>query len=129
MEMDFCFEVVGLFEMVENMVEDLVFCVLEVDWVCMVKGVLIMEWVDGCKMLDVDGLIEDGYDLEVFGVVVIQSFLCYILCDGFFYVDMYQGNLFVELDGMLVVVDFGIVGCFGKWECCFLVEILFGFII
>ncbi len=41
---------------------------------------------------------------------------------------MHPGNLFVEADGTIVAVDFGITGRLGKKERRFLAEILFGFI-
>ena len=41
---------------------------------------------------------------------------------------MHPGNLFVEADGTIVAVDFGITGRLGKKERRFLAEILYGFI-
>ena len=38
------------------------------------------------------------------------------------------GNLFVDADGTIVAVDFGITGRLGKKERRFLAEILYGFI-
>jgi ubiquinone biosynthesis protein len=48
--------------------------------------------------------------------------------DGFFHADMHPGNLFVDPDGRLVAVDFGIMGRLGTKERRFLAEILHGFI-
>ncbi|MEP3430682.1 MAG: 2-polyprenylphenol 6-hydroxylase [Roseibium sp.] len=128
MEMDFRLEAAGLSEMAENTAEDKGFRVPEVDWIRTGKGVLTMEWIDGRKMSDVEGLTEDGHDLEALGDLVIQSFLRHTLRDGFFHADMHQGNLFVGDDGTLIAVDFGIVGRLNKRERRFLAEILFGFI-
>lgn len=128
MEMDFRLEAAGLSEMAENTAEDPGFRVPDVDWIRTAKGVLTMEWIDGRKMTDVDGLVEDGEDLEALGAAVIQSFLRHTLRDGFFHADLHQGNLFVEPGGTLVAVDFGIVGRLSKRERRFLAEILFGFI-
>jgi ubiquinone biosynthesis protein len=41
---------------------------------------------------------------------------------------MHQGNLFVDKDGRLVAIDFGIMGRLGDKERRFLAEILYGFI-
>ncbi len=128
MEMDFRLEAAGLSEMAENTAGDPGFGVPEVDWMRTAKNVLTMEWIDGRKMSDVEGLREDGQDLEALGANVIQSFLRHTLRDGFFHADMHQGNLFVQPDGTLVAVDFGITGRLGKQERRFLAEILFGFI-
>ena len=59
---------------------------------------------------------------------MIQSFLRHALRDGFFHADMHPGNLFVDADGRLVAVDFGIMGRLGPKERRFLAEILYGFI-
>jgi ubiquinone biosynthesis protein len=48
--------------------------------------------------------------------------------DGFFHADMHPGNLFVDHDGRLIAVDFGIMGRLGAKERRFLAEILHGFI-
>jgi ubiquinone biosynthesis protein len=48
--------------------------------------------------------------------------------DGFFHADMHPGNLFVDADGKLVAVDFGIMGRLSPKERRFLAEILHGFI-
>lgn len=127
-EMDFRLEAAALSEMAENTSDDPGFRVPSVNWMHTAKGVLTMEWIDGRKMSDVDGLIEDGHDLEALGAAVIQSFLRHTLRDGFFHADMHQGNLFVHPDGTLVAVDFGITGRLNKRERRFLAEILFGFI-
>jgi ubiquinone biosynthesis protein len=62
------------------------------------------------------------------GRTVIQSFLLHAVRDGFFHADMHQGNLFVDANGKLVAVDFGIMGRLGPKERRFLAEILYGFI-
>ncbi|WP_269584406.1 2-polyprenylphenol 6-hydroxylase [Roseibium sp. Sym1] len=127
-EMDFRLEAAALSEMGENITGDPGFRVPAVDWLRTSKGVLTMEWIEGRKMSDVDGLAADGHDLEALGDAVIQSFLRHTLRDGFFHADMHQGNLFVEPDGTLVAVDFGITGRLTVRERRFLAEILFGFI-
>jgi ubiquinone biosynthesis protein len=58
----------------------------------------------------------------------MQTFLRHALRDGFFHADMHPGNLFVDRDGKLVAVDFGIMGRLRPQERRFLAEILYGFI-
>jgi len=128
LEMDFRLEAAAMSEMNENTQDDPGFRVPTVDWVRTSKGVLTMEWIDGRKLSDVEGLSADGVELTKLGATVIQSFLRHTLRDGFFHADMHQGNLFAEPDGTLVAVDFGITGRLNKAERRFLAEILFGFI-
>src|SRR5262249_33827644 len=56
------------------------------------------------------------------------TFLRHAMRDGFFHADYHPGNLFVDDDGQLVAVDFGIMGRLGPKERRFLAEILYGFI-
>ncbi len=128
LEMDLRLEAAALSEMAENIKGDPGFRVPSVDWERTAKTVLTLEWIDGRKLTDMDGLLADGIDPVALGRNVIQSFLRHAMRDGFFHADMHPGNLFVEPDGTLVAVDFGIMGRISKDERRFLAEILFGFI-
>jgi ubiquinone biosynthesis protein len=128
MEMDFRLEAAALSEMAENTREDADFRVPTVDWDRTAREVLTLEWIDGTPLNDRSALEAKGYDLPALGHKVIQSFLRHALRDGFFHADMHPGNLFVDDDGRLVAVDFGIMGRLGPKERRFLAEILFGFI-
>jgi ubiquinone biosynthesis protein len=128
MEMDFRLEAAALSEMAENTREDTDFRVPTVDWDRTAREVLTLEWIDGTPLNDRAALEARGLDLPALGRNVIQSFLRHALRDGFFHADMHPGNLFVDQDGRLVAVDFGIMGRLGPKERRFLAEILFGFI-
>jgi ubiquinone biosynthesis protein len=87
-----------------------------------------MEWIDGIALSDHARLEQAQVDLRDLGRKVIQSFLRHALRDGFFHADMHPGNLFLDKEGRLVAVDFGIMGRLGMKERRFLAEILLGFI-
>jgi ubiquinone biosynthesis protein len=127
-EMDFRLEAAALSEMADNTKEDVLFRVPAVDWNRTAREVLTLEWVDGTPLNDHAALVAKGFDLPALGRAVIQNFLRHALRDGFFHADMHPGNLFVDDDGRLVAVDFGIMGRLGPKERRFLAEILFGFI-
>ncbi len=127
-EMDFRLEAAALSEMADNTKEDALFRVPAVDWNRTAREVLTLEWVDGTPLNDRAALAAKGFDLPALGRAVIQNFLRHALRDGFFHADMHPGNLFVDDDGRLVAVDFGIMGRLGPKERRFLAEILFGFI-
>jgi ubiquinone biosynthesis protein len=90
--------------------------------------VLTLEWVEGTALYDRARLEAKGFDLRHLARAVIQTFLRHALRDGFFHADMHPGNVFVEDDGKLIFVDFGIMGRLGPKERRFLAEILYGFI-
>ena len=127
-EMDLRLEAAALSELGENTRDDPGFRVPWVDWERTGRDVVTMEWIDGVKMNDIEGLRAAGHDLKALAATLIQSFLRHTLRDGFFHADMHPGNLFVEADGTIVAVDLGIAGRLGKKERRFLAEILYGFI-
>jgi ubiquinone biosynthesis protein len=87
-----------------------------------------MEWVDGISVGDREALMRAGHDTARLATLVTQSFLTHALRDGFFHADMHQGNLFVDAEGRLVAVDFGIMGRLDPASRRYLAEILFGFL-
>jgi ubiquinone biosynthesis protein len=127
-EMDLRLEAAALSELRDNTRDDPGFRVPSVDWERTGRDVLTMEWIDGVKMNDLEGLAAAGHDLPKIGALLIQSFLRHTLRDGFFHADMHPGNLFVDAAGNIVAVDLGIAGRLGKKERRFLAEILYGFI-
>ena len=128
LEMDLRLEAAALSEMAENIRDDPGFRVPAVDWDRTAKDVLTMEWIDGIPLSDRAALEARGFDLKDLSKAVIQSFLRHALRDGFFHADMHPGNLFVDAEGRIVAVDFGIMGRLGPQERRFLAEILLGFI-
>ena len=127
-EMDFRLEAAALSEMADNTKADPDFRVPVVDWDRTTKEVLTLEWIDATPLSDRAQLQAKGFDLPQLARILIQSFLRHALRDGFFHADMHPGNLFVDDDGRLVAVDFGIMGRLGPKERLFLAEILHGFI-
>jgi len=127
-EMDLRLEAAAMSEMAENMEGQAEFRVPRVDWARTARRVLTSEWIDGTALSDRRGLEASGHDLRQIARVVIQSFLSQALEHGFFHADMHPGNLFVDDEGRLVAVDFGIMGRLGMKERRFLAEILWGFI-
>jgi ubiquinone biosynthesis protein len=128
MEMDFRLEAAAASEFAENLVEDPEFRAPKIDWDRTTREVLTMEWIEGTPLSDVARLGELGLDAPKLGRQLIQSFLRHALHNGFFHADMHQGNFFVDDEGRIVAVDFGIMGRLDRKERRFLAEILFGFI-
>lgn len=128
LEMDLRMEAAAMSEISDNTADDSDFRVPKVDWKLTSQRVLTSEWVDAIKLSDMEALAASGLDLARLGDAVIQSFLRHAIRDGFFHGDMHPGNLFVDAQGQLVAVDFGITGRLTIKERRFLAEILHGFI-
>jgi ubiquinone biosynthesis protein len=127
-EMDLRLEAAALSEMADNTKDDADFRVPTVDWERTAREVLTLEWIAATPLSDRAALVAKGFDLVTLSRTVIQSFLRHALRDGYFHADMHPGNLFVDDEGRLVAVDFGIMGRLGAKERRFLAEILYGFI-
>ena len=72
-------------------------------------------------------LKKKNIDLKNIATNLIQHFLRQAVRDGF-HADMHEGNLFVDDNGNIVPVDFGIMGRLDKSNKKYLAEILYGFI-
>jgi ubiquinone biosynthesis protein len=128
LEMDLRLEAAAISEMGDNIAKDDGFRVPKVDWRRTSKRVLTLEWINGIPVADKEALRAAGHNLEALGLVIIRTFLRHAMRDGFFHADMHPGNLFVEEDGTVVAVDFGIMGRLSGIERKFLAEILHGLI-
>ncbi|MEG9860893.1 MAG: 2-polyprenylphenol 6-hydroxylase [Parvularculales bacterium] len=129
LEMDLRLEAAAMSEMADNVRDDTNFRTPTVDWSRTTQRVITMEWIEATPASDTQTLINAGQDMPALATRVIQSFLLHALRDGFFHADMHQGNLFIEPDGTVVAVDFGIMGRLNTQSRFFLAEILYGFII
>ncbi|HKA99759.1 MAG TPA: 2-polyprenylphenol 6-hydroxylase, partial [Methyloceanibacter sp.] len=127
-EMDLRMEAAAISEMAQNTKNDEGFRVPVVDWSRSARRVLTLEWIDGISVADREALAAAGHDVKALGARIVQAFLRHAMRDGFFHADMHPGNLFVDAEGRIVAVDFGIMGRLGLKERRFLAEILYGFL-
>ena len=127
-EMDLRFEAAAANELYENTKNDKGFNVPKIYWNYTTKKVLTLDRVDGISIREHEKLKGLGVDLKILAENLIQNFLKQAVRDGFFHGDMHQGNLFVDQQGNIIPVDFGIMGRLDKNNRKFLAEILYGFI-
>jgi len=127
-EMDLRFEAAAANELYENTKNDKGFNVPKIYWNYTTKKVLALDKVDGISIREHEKLKELSIDLKILAENLIQHFLKQAIRDGFFHGDMHQGNLFVDQQGNIIPVDFGIMGRLDKNNRKFLAEILYGFI-
>ncbi|MFM5917093.1 MAG: AarF/UbiB family protein, partial [Novosphingobium sp.] len=81
-----------------------------IDWDRTSGRVMTIDWIDGTKISDTDTLRAQGHDLPLIARRLVLAFLNQAISAGFFHADMHQGNLFVERDGTIAAIDFGIMG-------------------
>ena len=73
------------------------------------RRVLTMEWIDGVRLTDRDGLQSYGLDPSALVDTLVQCSLRQMLANGFFHADPHAGNLLVKENGELVYIDFGMM--------------------
>ena len=100
----------------------------EIDWERSAKRVLTTNWIDGIPLTDTDRIDAAGIDRVALANTLTRAFLTTAMEAGVFHADMHAGNLFVDTDGNLWAVDFGIMGRIGREERRFLAMILHGFL-
>ncbi len=127
-EMDLRFEAAAANELYENTKNDIGFNVPKIYWNYTTKKVLTLDKVNGISIREHNKLKNLGVNLKSLAENLIQHFLKQAVRDGFFHGDMHQGNLFVDKEGNIIPVDFGIMGRLDKSNRRFLAEILYGFI-
>ena len=128
LELDLRFEGSAANEFLENTKNDVGFNVPKIFWNYTSENVLTLEWIDGISIREKEELEKKNIDTKTLATDVIQHFLRHAIRDGFFHADMHQGNLFVNENGEIVPVDFGIMGRLDKLNQRYLAEILFGFV-
>ena len=128
LELDLRMEGAAASELGENTKDDRDFRVPHIDWSRTSGRVLTSEWIDGTPIRDPAAVEAAGHDPKRIATAVVQSFLMQALRDGFFHADMHPGNLFVDGEGRLVAVDFGIMGRLDPAMRRFLAETLGGFL-
>ncbi len=127
-EMDLRFEAAAANELYENTKLDKGFIVPKIYWSFTSKRVLTLDKVNGVSIREQKTLSNNKINLKVLAENLIKNFLKQAVRDGFFHGDMHQGNLFVDSEGNIIPVDFGIMGRLDKNNRKYLAEILYGFI-
>lgn len=74
------------------------------------RRVLVMERLDGFSFDDVEGMLAAGIDTAAVVQAGLVAFLEGAILFGVFHGDLHGGNLFVQPDGRVALLDYGITG-------------------
>ncbi len=127
-ELDLRMEGGAASELSDNMRGDDRVVVPEIIWSLTARRVLTLQWMDATPIGDLAALDEKRFDRKALARTILQLFLSQALSDGFFHADLHQGNVMVDDDGRLVLIDFGIVGRLDEAARRAFAEIVHGFI-
>eukprot|EP01133_Synstelium_polycarpum_P011344 gene11344-13226_t len=73
-------------------------------------NILCMEFIEGVKITDKQGLLSFQLDLDVVASRGLDLYLKQVLEYGFFHADPHPGNLLVLKSGQIAFIDFGAMG-------------------
>lgn len=76
-------------------------------------NILVLEYIRGIKIDNIDYLEKEGYDLEDIAEKLTANYFKQVFEDGFFHADPHPGNIFVY-NGKITYIDFGLMGVLGK---------------
>jgi ubiquinone biosynthesis protein len=127
-EIDLRFEAAAASELAENFAGDAGFRVPRIDWRRSGRRVLTTGRVAGIRVDDRVALVAAGHDIPALLRKAAEAFFNQVFRDGFFHADLHPGNMFVEPDGAIAVVDFGIMGRLDRDTRFFLADMLVGFL-
>jgi ubiquinone biosynthesis protein len=72
--------------------------------------ILVMEWLDGVSVREVDRIDAMGLDRSRLAEALLRSTLRQMLVGGRFHADPHPGNVLVSADGRVGLIDFGATG-------------------
>jgi ubiquinone biosynthesis protein len=72
--------------------------------------VLTMDYISGTKVTAISPVVAVELDREMLGDTLVRAYLKQIVIDGVFHADPHPGNVLVTDDGLLALVDLGMVG-------------------
>lgn len=125
-ELDLRREAASASELADTMRAHAGYRVPAIDWERTNGRVLTLDWIDGIKISEVAALDAAGIDRKDLASRLVIAFLTQAISGGYFHADMHQGNLFVEADGTITAIDFGIMGRIDRRARQWLAEILYG---
>ena len=77
-------------------------------WEYTTRRVLVMEFLEGIKITDVDALQDAGIELQAVSQLVTDAYCEQLFLHGMFHADPHPGNLFVLPGPRLIMLDFGL---------------------
>jgi predicted unusual protein kinase regulating ubiquinone biosynthesis (AarF/ABC1/UbiB family) len=108
-EIDYQHEGLNAEKFAANFQDDPTVKVPSIYWRYSSHTVLTLEWINGIKLTDLEGIRKAGLDRDKLIKACVYSGLRQLLEFGFFHADPHPGNLFALADGRMAFIDFGMM--------------------
>jgi ubiquinone biosynthesis protein len=93
-----------------NFADDRQVQIPRVYWQTTTADVITLERMRGIKVTDIDALDEAAVDRRALAQLATRAMAKMVFDHGFFHGDPHPGNFFVQPEGRIAIIDFGIVG-------------------
>jgi ubiquinone biosynthesis protein len=127
-ELDLRLEAAAATELAQNFAGDTTYRVPTIDWRRTTRRMLTLERLSGIPMDDREGMLAAGLDVDLVLARAAAIFFKQAFRDGFFHGDQHPGNMFVDGEGNIGAVDFGIMGRLDRKTRYYLADMLLGFL-
>jgi ubiquinone biosynthesis protein len=121
-ELDLIREAANAAKIRRNFEDSAMIYIPEIHWSLTRRKVMVMERIHGIPVGDIEALTAGGADFKLLAERGVEIFFTQVFRDNFFHADMHPGNIFVELPGKYIAVDFGIVGTLSASDQRYLAE-------
>jgi ubiquinone biosynthesis protein len=119
-ELDLIREASNCSQLRRNFRDSTLLAVPEVYWDYCTSEVMVMTWMDGIPISQVDELRRRGVDIPRLASAGVEIFFTQVFRDGFFHADMHPGNILVTDQGKYIALDFGIMGTLNESDKSYL---------
>lgn len=127
-ELDLMREAANCAQLGRNFKGSHLLAVPDVYWDYCTPEVMVMTWMDGTPVAQVDELKRRNIDMKWLGRAGVETFFTQVFRDGFFHADMHPGNIQVLDDGRYVALDFGIMGTLTEADKAYLAQNFLAFL-
>ena len=126
-ELDLSFEASAADELLEQNKLEYVL-IPKVDWLRTSNRIFTMEWADAISIYERENLIKTNLNLTILAKNFAIMFFNQAFVNGFFHADLHQGNIMVNSQGQIILLDFGIMGRLDYKNRLYITQILHGFL-
>ena len=109
-ELDFILEATNMARFSQIFLNDSYIFVPKIYWDLTHPHILVMEYIDGIPLDEIDRLLAANVDLKRTAERLLGAFLRQIFEFGFYQADPHPGNFLVLPDNRIAFIDFGLVG-------------------
>ncbi len=123
-ELDLTLEASAAEELSENFKDNPNYKVPKIYWEFTSKNILVLEYIQGIRIDDINALKKANHNIKKITEIGTEVFFLQVFRDGFFHGDMHPGNILINPKGILIPIDFGIMGRLSNKDRQFLALLL-----